>query len=128
MRAITVNLAYTRTYASQRRDKLLPHRFTSSLGYRYKRFSSRLGIVWRADSADTSDIYGRYRRHDTKYDFGGEFRRTKYASLFFQGRNIFNDGQTWMETPTANVEGQGAAIRVYENYGANWNFGVKGTF
>jgi len=128
LRAITVNLSYTRTYASQRRDKLLPHRFTSSLGYRYKRFSSRLGIVWRADSADTSDIYGRYRRHDTKYDLGGEFRLTKYASLFFQGRNIFNDGQTWMETPTANIEGQGAAIRVYENYGANWNFGVKGTF
>ena len=128
LRAITVNLSYTRTYASQRRDKLLPHRFTSSLGYRYRRFSTRLGIVWRADSADSSDIYGRYRRHDTKYDLGGEFRVTKYASLFFQGRNIFNDGQTWMETPTANIEGQGAAVRIYENYGANWNFGVKGTF
>jgi hypothetical protein len=30
---------------------------------------------------------------------------------------------------SANVpQGQAAAVRVYENYGANWNFGFKGTF
>jgi hypothetical protein len=30
--------------------------------------------------------------------------------------------------PSGAPQGQGAAIRVYENYGANWNFGIKGTF
>jgi iron complex outermembrane receptor protein len=130
LRGITVNTSYTRSYADARRSGLLPHRFTSSLGYAYKRFRSRLGVVWRDDTPDGSNAtdYGRFRRHDTKVDFGGEFRLNKYATLFFQGRNIFNGGQTWMMGPPTAIEGQGAAVRVYENYGANWNFGVKGTF
>jgi hypothetical protein len=33
-----------------------------------------------------------------------------------------------MQGPAGAIEGQGSAVRVYENYGANWNFGVKGTF
>lgn len=126
LRSTTVNLAYTRAYADTRRANLSPHRFTSSLGYSYKRFRGRLGIVWRDNTPESTE--GRYRRHDTKYDLGGEIRLTKNASLFFQGRNIFNDGQTWLQTPPNAVQGQGAVVRVYENYGANWNFGVKGTF
>jgi iron complex outermembrane recepter protein len=128
LRGITVNLAYTRSYASQRRNNLLPQRFTTSLGYRYRKFSTRLGFIWRDDTDDTSDQFNRYRRHDGKLDWGGEYRLHRYLSLFFQGRNIFNDGQTWMQGPTALPQGQGAAIRVYENYGANWNFGIKGVF
>jgi TonB-dependent receptor len=130
LRGITINTSYTRAYANGRRANLLPHRFTSSLGYSYKRFRSRLGVVWRDDTPGqgTDVTYGLYRRHDTKVDLSAEFRLNKYATLFFTGRNIFNDGQTWMYTPPGNPEGQGAAVRVYENYGANWNFGVKGTF
>ena len=134
-RNITVNLAYTHTYAEARRSQLVPHRITSSLGYRYKRFSARLGVVWRddtpwaANTANTAAEYGYYRRHDIKYDLGGDFKLNKYASLFFQGRNIFNDGQTWMQsTGKGAKESRDAMLRTYENYGANWNFGVKGTF
>ena len=112
------------------RGNLLPHRFTSSLGYAYKRFRGRAGVVWRDDTPDGSDINDitRFRRHDAKLDISGEFRLNRYASLFFSGRNIFNDGQTWMQGPAGAVEGESAAVRVYENYGANWNFGIKGTF
>jgi outer membrane receptor protein involved in Fe transport len=110
---------------------LLPHRVTSSLGYSYKRFRSRLGVGLArryAGRQQRRPDYGRFRRHDTKVDLSGEWRLNKYATLFFQGRNIFNDGQMWMQGPPTAIEGQGAAVRVYENYGANWNFGVKGTF
>ena len=36
----------------------------------------------------------------------------------------------WVLDPKGgNVpEGQAAAVRIYENYDANWIFGVKGTF
>ncbi len=130
LRGITINTSYTRSYVDARRSGLLPHRVTSSLGYSYRRFRGRLGMVWRDNTPDGSNAtdYGRYRLHDTKVDFGGEFKLNKYASLFFQGRNIFNGGQTWMMGPPDAIEGQGAAVRVYENYGANWNFGIKGTF
>ena len=124
-RGTTLNLAYTHTYASERRGGLAPHRFTASLGYRYKRFSTRVGIVWHDDTPwDT--VYGRYKRHTTKYDLGGEYRLNSRVSLFVQGRNIFNDSQRWFESPY--VEGEAGALRILENYGANWNFGVKGTF
>ena len=130
LRQITINNSYTRAYADARRSGLLPHRFTSSLAYSYKRFRGRLGVVWRDDTPDGSNAtdYGRFRRHDTKLDLSGEYRLNKYATLFFFGRNIFNGGQTWMQGPQNLPEGQGAAIRIYENYGANWNFGIKGTF
>lgn len=128
LRAITVNAAYTRSYASQRRNNLLPQRFTTSVGWRYKKFSTRLGFVWRDDTDDTSDQFNRYRRHDAKLDWGGEYRLNQKVSFYFQGRNIFNGGQMWMQGPVNLPQGEGAAIRVYENYGANWNFGVKGTF
>lgn len=125
-RGTTLTLAYTRSYADVRRGGLSPRRFTSSLGYSYKRFRGRLGVVWRDDTPE--GIYGRFRRHDTKFDLGGEFRLTRNASLFFQGRNIFNDSVRWYETPLNQTEGDGAMLRVLENYGANWNFGIKGTF
>ena len=126
LRGITVNLAYTRAYTGKRRGNLLPHRVTSSLGYRYRRLSARLGVVWR-DNTPQSTV-GDYRLRDTKYDLGGEFVITKNLSFYFQGRNIFNDGVTTMTTPPGLPEGQNAALRLYENYGANWNFGIKGTF
>lgn len=130
LRGITVNTSYTRSYANARRSGLLPHRVTSSLGYAYRNFRGRLGVVWRDDTPDGSNAadYGRFRRHDTKVDLSGEYRVHKNVSLFFFGRNIFNGGQTWMIGHGSVPEGQGAAVRVYENYGANWNFGVKGTF
>ena len=130
LRGITVNVSYTRSYADARRGGLLPHRVTSSLGYSYRKLKLRAGLVWRDNTDDGSATtdYGRFRRHDAKLDFGGEYAIHRYVSLFFQGRNIFNGGQMWMQTPTGNVQGQGAAVRVYENYGTNWNFGVKGTF
>ena len=127
LRGTNLNLSYSRTYADIRKGGLTPKLFTSSLSYRYKRFSGRFNAVWR-DNTPLNATYGVYRRHDIKYDVGGEFRLTSKLSLFFQGRNILNTGQTWLQTPTANVEGQGAAVSIYENYGANWNFGIKGTF
>jgi len=126
LRGISLSSAYSRSYVNARRNGLLPHRVTGGVNYRYKRFTGRINGVWRDNTPETN--YGRYRRHDAKYDIGGEYTINKWVSIFVQGRNIFNDGQTWMETPAGAVEGQGAAVRVYENYGANWNFGIKGTF
>jgi len=129
LRGITVNLAYTRAYSQSydnKRRNNLPHRATSSLGYHYRRLSVRLGVVWRDDAPQST--LGEYRLHDTKYDLGGEFVITKNLSFYFQGRNIFNDGVSTMSTPPGLPDGQNAALRTYENYGANWNFGIKGTF
>jgi len=124
-RGLTATLSYTRAYASERRSRLAPQLLSTTLSYRYKRMSFRAGAVAKADTP-WDDVYGRYQRHSIRTDFGGEFRLTKYASLYFQGRNIFNEPVMWYESPL--VEGEAGALRILENYGANWVFGIKGTF
>lgn len=124
-RGLTATVSYTRAYASERRQKLAPQLLSTSLNYRYKRFGIRAGAVMKADTP-WDDVYGRYQRHSIRTDLGGEFRLTKYATIYFQGRNIFNESVEWYESPF--VEGEAGALRILENYGANWVFGVKGTF
>jgi len=34
----------------------------------------------------------------------------------------------WYESPPGVVEGVNPALRVMQEYGANWVFGVRGTF
>lgn len=130
LRNITVNASYSRSYASQRRGNLTPHRFASSLGYRYRNFSTRIGVVWRDDTnlGSTAADYGRYRRHDTLVDFSAEYRVTRRISVYAQGRNIFDQGQTLVDTPPGLPQGQNPISSQYQSYGALWNFGVKGTF
>ena len=124
-RGTTVTVAYTHAYASERRSRLQPHILSSTLAWRYKRVVLRSGVVSRSD-APWDDVYGRYRRHHIMVDVGGDFRINRYASVFFSGRNVFNESMRWYESPF--VEGEGGALRILENYGANWVFGVRGTF
>ena len=126
LRGINVNVAYTRSYASQRRNGLVPHRLTSRLGYNYRAFSATLGMVYRDDSAD--GVYGLYKGAITQFDSTLGWRFSRKLSLYVQGRNITNVPVLWYASPTGSVEGKNAAFRRLQAYGANWVFGVKGTF
>jgi len=125
-RGTNVNIAYTRAYANVRRNNLAQHRLTSRLGYAYGRFNGSLGMVWRGDSPDGNE--GRYKRALAQFDLSLSYRLHRRASLFVQGRNIFNQPVLWYDTPTGNVEGIGSVVTRMQEYGANWVFGVKGTF
>jgi TonB-dependent receptor len=126
LRGINVNVAYTRSYASQRRNGLSPHRLTSRLGYNYRKFSATLGMVFRDDSADGA--YGLYKGAITQFDCTLGWRFSRSLSLYVQGRNITNVPVLWYASPTNSVEGENAAFRRLQAYGANWVFGVKGIF
>jgi hypothetical protein len=52
--------------------------------------SLRAGGVWQDDTPFTT-VFGRYQRHNLKVDLSGSFRLAKNTSLFFSGRNVFND-------------------------------------
>jgi TonB-dependent receptor len=126
LRGTSVNVSYTRSYASARRNGLAPHRITSRLGYAYHRFNGSLGMVWIDDRPD--GIYGRYRPEQTQFDLSLNWKLTARYSLYVQGRNITNQAVRWMESPAGVIEGHSAAIRQYQEYGANWVFGCKGMF
>jgi outer membrane receptor protein involved in Fe transport len=126
LRGTSVNVAYTRSYASARRNGLAPHRITSRLGYAYRRFNGSIGMVWIDDRPD--GIYGRYRPEQTQFDLSLTWRLTNRYSLYVQGRNITGQPVKWMESPPGVAEGESPALRVYQEYGSNWVFGCRGQF
>ena len=125
-RGTSVNVAYTRSYQSARRNGLAPHRITSRLGYAYRRFNGSLGMVWLDDRPD--GIYGRFRPEQTQFDLSLTWKLTTRVSLYVQGRNITNQPVKWMESPPGVVEGESPALRQFQEYGANCVFGCRGTF
>jgi iron complex outermembrane recepter protein len=126
LRGINYNVAYTRSYASQRRNNLAPHRLTSRLGYNYRRFNGAFGMVWRDDSPD--GIYGRYKRELTQFDLSVSYRINSWLTLYADGRNITGKPVLWGESPPGLEEGDLPHLRRLQEYGANWKFGVRGRF
>ncbi len=125
-RGTSVNVAYTRSYQSARRNGLAPHRITSRLGYAYRRFNGSLGMVWLDDRPD--GIYGRFRPEQTQFDLSVTWKLTSRLSAYVQGRNITNQPVKWMESPPGAIEGESPALRQFQEYGANWVFGIRGNF
>jgi TonB-dependent receptor len=125
-RGTSVNLSYSRTTASQRRNGLAPHRLSGRLGYAYRRFNGSLGGVFTDERAD--GVYGRFREAVLQFDASLNWRLNASTSLYVQGRNITGQPLRWFDTPPGVAERRQRVLRLYQEYGANWNFGVKGTF
>jgi outer membrane receptor protein involved in Fe transport len=125
-RGTSFNVSYTRSYASQRRNGLAPHRVSSRLGYAYRKFNGSLGMIWRDESPDGN--YGRYRRHLTQFDLSLNWRLTNRYTMYVQGRNITGRPVIWMESDPALPEGTNPHVRQMQEYGSNWVFGLRGQF
>ncbi len=127
-RGTSVGVTYDRTYASARR-RITPHRVTTRLGYAYKKFSGNIGMVWLDDAPDGGpDTYGRYMRHRTQFDLGLNWRYNRSLTFYVQARNFTGKPVIWYETPRGLPEGTNPFLRAYQEYGANWVFGVRGQF
>jgi TonB-dependent receptor len=127
LRGINFGFNYSRSYANERRTGLAPHRIAARLGYAYRRFNGTLGMIW-ADDKPESSTYGRYFSEITKFDLTLSWKLTRFASLYVQGRNITNMVDRWYQSPPGVAEGKNGYLRSMEEYGANWVFGIKGTF
>ena len=126
LRGTSVNLSYSRTTASQRRNGLAPHRVSGRLGYAYRRFNGSIGGVFTDERPD--GVYGRFREAVLQFDTSLNWRLTPKISLYVQGRNITQQPLRWFDTPPGVAERRQRVLRLYQEYGANWNFGMKGTF
>jgi outer membrane receptor protein involved in Fe transport len=126
LRGINANIAYSRSYASQRRNNLAPHRLSSRLGYTYRRFSGTVGMVFRDAAPD--GVYGLYAGALTQFDTSLNWRLTNRYSVYVQGRNITNVPVLRYTSPLDAIEGKRAALRQMQEYGANWVFGLKGSY
>ncbi len=126
LRGTNINLSYTRSYASQRRNNLAPHRLTARLGYAYRRFNGTFGMVYR--DVSPAGNYGNFKDKLTQFDVSLNFRVNRWLSLYVQGRNITGKPVKWYWSPPGVEEGVDAHLRQVQEYGANWVFGIKGTF
>jgi TonB-dependent receptor len=128
LRGLNVNFAYTRNYANVRRLGVSPHRISGNLAWNWNRVSLRLGGVWMDETpwSAGNNIVG-WRIPGVRYDLGGSYRLHKRATLFFQGRNILNESMFIYQSLTG-VQGEAPILQQARNHGANWLFGVKGTF
>ncbi len=129
LRGLNIGGTYDRVYTSSnvRRLNVAPHRVTGRVGYAYRRFNGSVGVIWIDDKPNDA-TYGRFFGSFTKFDLTLNFTLTRYASLYVQGRNITNVKDEWYESPPGSEEGRHAYLRGMEEYGANWVFGIKGTF
>jgi iron complex outermembrane receptor protein len=125
-RGTSVNVSYSRTTASQRRNGLAPHRVSGRLGYAYKKFNGSIGGVYTEERAD--GVYGRFREAVAQFDTSLNWKLTRRTTLYVQGRNITGQPLRWFDTPPGVAERRQRILRQYQEYGANWNFGVKGTW
>ncbi len=124
LQGTSLNLSYTRTYASRRVTGVVPHAIKGGLSYRYKRFTLRFNGVFRDDSPWFQSSSNRYLKSNLKFDLSGSVKLTQNFSLYFSGRNIFEEPHRIFETSAGNPD----VLWRYENYGTNWSFGIKGSF
>jgi iron complex outermembrane recepter protein len=124
----SIYTAYTRSYANQRRHNLAPHILTARLGYAYKRFNGTLGMKHRDASPEGTNTYGRYKEALTQFDLTANWKINNRLQLYVQGRNITGKPVLWYETPAGYAQGSYPILYRMQEYGANWVFGVKGTF
>jgi iron complex outermembrane receptor protein len=124
LQGTNVNVAYTRLYSNGRRPGRVPHRASANISWAYQRYSLRVGAVW-SDATPWTSVYGRWKPAETKIDLSGGYRLSPRANLFFQVRNITNQRLIVHE---GWIEGEAGANYRTSNYGALWQFGVKGEF
>jgi hypothetical protein len=127
LRGINFNVAFSRAYADRRRGNLAPHRISSRLTYTYRKLHAFVGMVYRPDTP-ASTTYGDYFGELTQFDAAVNWRLTPKVTLYTQVRNLTGRPVTWYHTPPGVVEGQQRVMRQIQEYGANWVFGVRGTF
>jgi len=127
LRGINFNVAFSRAYADRRRAGLAPHRVTSRLGYALKKFNGSIGMVYRPDAPD-STTYGQYQGAITQFDVSLNWRLTRNTTLYTQIRNITGKPVLWYHTAPGVIEGEQRALRQLQEYGANYVFGIRGTF
>ncbi|MDP3069596.1 MAG: TonB-dependent receptor [Opitutaceae bacterium] len=127
LRGINFNVAFSRAYADRRRGNLAPYRVTSRFSYTYRKFNGFIGMVHRPDTP-ASTTYGDYFGKQTQFDGALNWRLTRNTTLYTQVRNFTGKPIRWYHTPPGVVEGQQRVLRQIQEYGANWVFGVRGTF
>ncbi|WP_442890666.1 outer membrane beta-barrel protein [Congregicoccus parvus] len=123
LQGTSVFVNYTRTYASERRPGITPHLVSTGFDWRYRWIGFGLKAVW-VDDAPWTNTAGRIREGNVKFDGNLDIRLSRRLTAFVQARNITNEDHVVYEA----LDGYEPVLWRRENYGANYVFGLRGSF
>jgi hypothetical protein len=110
--------------------RYIPRGRNVGIRYAFPKFSGNLLLNWRGKMLrDTSSLFpGANEYIRARYQFDGDiaYHINKRFSVFFAGRNLLNAPSEW------EVSGPGVPkwswLANYEDYGAQYSFGMRATF
>jgi iron complex outermembrane receptor protein len=110
--------------------RYIPRGRNIGLRYSFAKVSGNLLLNWRGrmlrDSANQFPGANEYIRARYQLDGNVEYQVTRRFSVFFAGRNLTNEPTQW------EVSGPGvprwSTLTNYEDYGAQYSLGVRGTW
>lgn len=110
--------------------RFIPRGRNFGLRFNFPKISGMFLVNWRGkmlrDTANQFPGANEYIRARYQVDGNIEYQLTKHFAIFAAGRNLFNAPSEW------EVSGPGvpawSTLTNYEDYGAQYSFGVKGSF
>ncbi len=110
--------------------RYIPRGRNLGMRFSFTKLSGNLLLNWRGrmlrDTASQFPGANEFIRSRYQLDGNIEYQLTKRFSLFFAGRNLTNEPTQW-EVSGPGVP-QWSTLTNYEDYGAQYSFGVRGTF
>lgn len=115
----------TRTIADRQQLRLAPKSANGGISFRYNKLNLQLRGSWQANrlvsiapADNNEEIWAKER---LLIDLSGSYKLTQRLDLMFSVRNIFN-------APAEQYSNVPNRLQLHDEYGAIWNFGIRGTF
>ncbi|PTY03650.1 hypothetical protein DB347_20665 [Opitutaceae bacterium EW11] len=125
LRGIGVFGNYTRLHFDSWENYLNSPKDTWNAGISYTmgRFYAQFRVNYTGKRQTSTPVYGwsNFDGERRMCDVTASYRLTRFATLFVNGRNIFDE-------PIWGYQGREEAWARYARFGAYWELGVKGTF
>jgi iron complex outermembrane recepter protein len=110
--------------------RYIPRSRNLGMRFSFTKLSGNVLLNWRGrmlrDTANQFPGANEYIRSRYQLDGNVEYQLTRRFSVFFAGRNLTNEPTQW------EVSGPGvprwSTLTNYEDYGAQYSLGVRGTF
>ena len=115
----------TRTIADRQQMRLAPKSANGGVSFRYRAFNVTLRGSWQANRLITytpSNVDEKiWAKERLLIDLSSSYRISQRLELMLSVRNIFNaPAEQYSNVPTR--------LQLHDEYGALWNFGLKGSF
>lgn len=123
---LSVFATYTRVIGDKQRINVVNRAWSGGVGYRYRRLSFRVNGTWKAPrlSSGVNAPQSVWSSERLAFDLTTGYKLSTRVEVFASGRNITDEPFDVYQA----YDGHTHILRNKNAFGANWTFGVKGSF